>query len=253
MAAVMDRVIRDAGTPESEWLPWLSRQAISRVSANDLCPDAARLVVVAPHPDDEILACGGLLAMRAALDLPCLVFAVTDGSASHGTADAQACARLGARRAEESYAGLRALGIAPSAVVRMGVPDGATAGHVEDIAHKISPLLKPHDVVVSTWALDGHPDHEAVSEAARMASAARGCRHLQAPVWMWHWAVPGDTRIPWAQLAALPLPDHALHAKQQALACHRSQLEPRPQDAGPVLIPSIVARAARAHEYFFIS
>jgi len=251
MDALNERAIRGPGTHESVWLPWLAEQRVHSASMGELCPGQARLVVVAPHPDDEILACGGLLAMRAAHGLPSLVVAVTNGEASHGTMDPQACERLGQRRAQESGAGLKALGLAPACVVRLGIPDGKAADMIFAIAMKLLPLLKLDDVIVTTWRLDGHPDHEATAEAARQAAAKVGCRLLEAPVWMWHWATPDDLSIPWSRLVSIDLPRRVLVAKQQALSHHRSQLEPRGDGLDAVLVPSILARVARSREYFF--
>ncbi|MEO7886997.1 MAG: PIG-L deacetylase family protein [Polaromonas sp.] len=251
MDLVNDRQIHGTGTSESAWLPWLQEQRIQSVSMNDLCPGKARLVIVAPHPDDEILACGGLLAMRAERGLPSLVIAVTNGEASHGTVDPVACALLGERRVAESRAGLKALGVAPECTVRLGIPDGEAAHMIPDIALGLLLLLKRDDVVLTTWGLDGHPDHEAVSAATRQAMTTSGCSLLEAPVWMWHWASPDDVRIPWSRLVALGLPESARKAKQDALSRHQSQLEERGEGQGPVLVPSIMERAARSQEYFF--
>lgn len=251
MDPVTDRVIQGVGTCESVWIPWLAAQRVQSTSMSDLIPGTARLVVVAPHPDDEISACGGLLAMRAARNLPSLVVAVTNGEASHGTIDSRACARLGKRRAKESYAGLKALGLPPACVVRLGIPDGKAANMIFAIAMNLLALLKPNDVILTTWSLDGHPDHEAVSEAARQAAAKAGCQLLEAPVWMWHWATPDELCIPWSRLVAIHLPERALCAKKDALSRHRSQLEVRGERLDPVLMPSIVKRVARSQEYFF--
>lgn len=246
-----DREIQGVGMPESVWLPWLAQQRVPSVSISDLCPAQSRLVVVAPHPDDEILACGGWLALRAGRGQPCLVVAVTQGEASHGTLDPSACARLARRRTKESYAGLGALGLSAASVVRLGLPDGQVASMVFALAMKLLPLLKPDDVVVTTWSLDGHPDHEATSEAVWQAAAKVGCRLLEAPVWMWHWASPDDLSIPWGRLMCIDLPEQALDAKQVALSHHQSQHERRAGGLDAVLVPSIVERAARPREYFF--
>jgi len=251
MDALNERAILDAGTPDTAWTPWLARQPMRRVAMDSLCPAPSRLVVVAPHPDDEVLACGGLLALRAAAGLPSLVIALSDGEASHGTHDALASRRLGDRRVQESRAGLRALGVQAPSVLRLGLADGSIATAVELIAAKLALRLRPTDTVVVTWAMDGHPDHEAAADASLRAAAASACRVLQAPVWMWHWAAPADRRVPWNHMLALDLPEHAIQAKQAALRCHQSQLEDRGAGLGPVLVPSIVDRAARATEYFF--
>jgi LmbE family N-acetylglucosaminyl deacetylase len=249
---VNDRTIQNAGTPDAAWLPWLATQHIRRVQMDDLCGNGCRLVVVAPHPDDELLACGGLLLMRAERGLPSMVVAVTDGEASHGISDFKGSKNLGAHRAEESCAGLAVLGVPSGCVVRLGIPDGSVAACVHKIVRRLEALVKPTDVVVTTWSLDGHPDHEAASQAAKHACKALGAELVQAPVWMWHWAEPDDARIPWGDLVALDLPEHAVKAKQEALHCHQSQLVARSNADGPVLMRSIVERAARAQEYFFV-
>ncbi len=251
MGTVSERAIVDAGTPEAVWAPWLAAQAPRRAAMERLCPASSRLVVVAPHPDDEVLACGGLLALRAAAGLPSVVLALSDGEASHGTHDVPACRRLGLRRVQESRAGLRALGLQATPVLRLGLPDGGIATAVEVIAAKLALRLQPSDTVLVTWGMDGHPDHEAAADASVRAAAATGCRLLQAPVWMWHWASPADHRVPWQHMVALDLPAQVVEAKRAALACHQSQLEDRGGGLGPVLVPSIVERAARATEYFF--
>lgn len=251
MDALNDRAFQGAGTNESVWLPWLASQPVKSMSISELCPDASRLVVVAPHPDDEILACGGLLALRAERGLSSLVVAVTNGEASHGTNNPQACVHLGQIRANESYGGLRVLGLSPSCVVRLGIPDGKTTDLIFAITIKLFALLRPSDVIVTTWSLDGHPDHEAVSEASRQAASKAGCRLLEAPVWMWHWGTPNDLCIPWDRLVALDLSERSLGAKKRALSHHRSQLQDRGKGLAAVLPPSIVERAARRKEYFF--
>lgn len=242
-----DRLIEGQGTAESNWLGWLARQCIANVSATALCANHRRLVVVAPHPDDEILACGGLLALCGTLNFPVLVVAITDGEASHGLTDAAARARLCHQRVHERCAGLRQLGIDPQCVVRLKIPDGQVNLYADVIFNALKRLLRLGDLVVTTWVLDGHPDHEATSGAVLRT----GCPLLQAPVWMWHWARPGDPRIPWADMVSLKLTDHAMDAKQMALMQHHSQLDSRNIEAGPVLATAIVQRAARRQEYFF--
>lgn len=242
-----DRLIEGHGTAESSWLGWLAHQTVPRVSAAAICAANSRLVVIAPHPDDEILACGGLLALCATLRFPVLVVAITDGEASHGPANESARAKLCQQRTHERCAGLIQLGIDPHCVARLKIPDGQASMYGDVIFNRLEGLLRSGDQVVTTWVLDGHPDHEATAQAALRT----GCNLLQAPVWMWHWAQPGDARIPWADLVALDLADHTIDAKQKALARHHSQLGSRTTESGPVLATAIVERAARRQEYFF--
>jgi LmbE family N-acetylglucosaminyl deacetylase len=42
-------------------------------------PSREKMVVIAPHPDDEVLGAGGLIAAQAFLGVEIVVVAVTDG------------------------------------------------------------------------------------------------------------------------------------------------------------------------------
>jgi LmbE family N-acetylglucosaminyl deacetylase len=261
-AAVLTRsstappVIDDhGGTPEAIWRAWSTLADVPAVPLRELCPAGSRLVVLAPHPDDEILACGGLLAQHVALGGQAVVMAATDGEASHRPArlrNRAAESKLGALRREESAEGLRRLMRTACATHRLGLPDGALGEQWLALSVALVKNLRPGDVVVTTWQHDAHPDHEACGHAARDACAITGCRLLEAPVWMWHWSEPGDSRVPWHRLAALTLPSDLILRKQYALSAHASQLTPRSAQTGPVLGSEIVHRLARSREYFFI-
>jgi LmbE family N-acetylglucosaminyl deacetylase len=253
MDAVEPGLIHGGSTPESVWLPWLATSTLRYVTLDCLVPGNSRLVVVSPHPDDEVLMCGALIALQAQSGQPILVVAVTDGDASHGTDDVTARAELGRLRREESAAGLAHLGAGDCHILRLGIPDGEVLEHQQRLSEHLRALLRPGDVVVSTWHHDGHPDHEGVAAATRNACDAVGCTHWQAPVWMWHWSFPSDTRVPWPQMVVLPIASKLVALKQNALRCHQSQLTTDHRRAEPVLGEAIYQRSARAFEYFFKS
>lgn len=249
---VTDRAIEGVGCAESVWRDWLDAIDVPTSSLEDWLPATARLVVVAPHPDDEVLACGALLALHAARRGEYSVIAVTDGEASHPGSTRWSPQRLGPVRSAERGEGLRRLGLSGAPTQVLGLPDGRVQAHAEELKKRLIELLRPADVVVATWALDGHPDHDACGAAADQACAAVGCRLLAAPVWMWHWAAPRDARVPWHRLRALPMDAIAWQRKQAALQAHASQLAVREDGQGPVLGAEILARAARQREYFFV-
>lgn len=92
-----------------------------------------RILILAPHPDDEVLAAGGLIAMSLAASRPpqVQVVVVTDGDASyaaawlngHNPASRRSFHRLGAERREESRAALTSLGLSPRQIHFWGFPD----------------------------------------------------------------------------------------------------------------------------------
>jgi LmbE family N-acetylglucosaminyl deacetylase len=248
------RTIEAVGTAETVWqLCPLLAQAPTRPLSRLVAPHQ-RLVVVAPHPDDEILACGGLLALHSGRGGATLVVVVTDGEASHPERAGRSAHQLGQQRCAESHEGLQRLGVpaGPLHVRRLGLSDSAVARHTAVLARALGALLQPGDVVVTTWRRDGHPDHEACGAAVARACAQAGARVLEAPVWMWHWGRPGDERVPWARLVRLTLPAAVVARKQHALAAHASQLVPAQPGETPILGDTMASRLARRAEYFFI-
>lgn len=242
------RQIHGAGTAPVDWERWLDTRRIP-----DLDPLRAdqRLVVVAPHPDDELLACGGLLAAHASQGGEWCLVAVTDGEASHGgDIDPK---QLAQRRRSERDEGLAEMGLSNvgDRTRRLALADGAVARSTVALMDGLLNVLSPGDVVVSTWRFDGHPDHETTGGITAMACEVRRCSLLEAPVWMWHWATPGDVQVPWHRLRRVRLGAELGARKRAAVLLHVSQLEERPGGQGPVLGDHILARAAWPVEYFF--
>lgn len=245
------RTIPEDGTPESIWNAWPGLEAVEVVPIEKWMHPMARLVVVAPHPDDEILACGGLMALHARRGGRSVVVAVTDGEASHGESRSFRPVRLAEARRAERIRGLARLGCAETEVHRLGLADGKVASQVDTLQSELQKVMQWGDIVVTTWRLDGHPDHEACGTAAARACAEVRCRLLEAPVWMWHWSRPADSQVPWHRLVGLQLPGDAVSRKRRAVESHVSQLMPRGNKQGPVLDQTILDRLARDIEYFF--
>lgn len=245
------RAIEGEGTEEREWQRWLMASPCATHPVDHWLADRQRLVVVAPHPDDEVLACGGLIALHAARGGETLVIAVSDGEASHAGVPGWEAPRLADARRAESAEGLQRLGAGHAQVLRLCLPDGRVSAHLDDLPGLLAGVLQGSDVVVTTWRLDGHPDHESTGLATARACQVAGCRLMEAPVWMWHWAAPGDLRVPWHRLASVALDAPTVQRKQNALAAHTSQLQVRDARRGAVLGEAIRARAAWSAEYFF--
>ena len=250
MHPVAERYIGETGTAEAHWRALLSR--VQRLELDEWVRPDARLVVVSPHPDDEILGCGGMLASHVERGGKAMVVALTNGEASHPDSETWSPVALGQVRRVESERGLRVLGIHERAVVRLGFPDGALSRYAGPLRESLGLLVQPGDVVVSTWRHDGHADHEIAGEMSQQVCAEARVPCLQAPVWMWHWSRVGDPRVPWHLLRGLSLTKDVVERKACALSAHVTQLTPRSDHQGPVLDPLIVERASREAEYFFV-
>jgi LmbE family N-acetylglucosaminyl deacetylase/SAM-dependent methyltransferase len=222
----------DAGTPESLWRDDLDRRRLPQLdTAFDL------LVVVAAHPDDETLGAGGLLARADRNGSRVVVVVATDGEASHPHSPTHGPEGLARLRRDETERAVATL--SPGAEVRfLGLPDGGLAERAHAFRERLGAVLDqlrvpdPARVVVaSPWASDRHRDHRIASEVAGALAARRRFRHIEYPVWAWHWGSPAD--IPWERGVAVTLTESERGAKQRAIACHVTQVEalsPQPGD-----------------------
>ncbi|MFF7196112.1 PIG-L deacetylase family protein [Streptomyces sp. NPDC008079] len=241
--------IQAPGTDEALWRDWDGWRALPELRL----PEAGRVVVVAAHPDDEVLGAGGTMAMLADAGTALTVVSVTDGEQSHADSKAVTPGRLTQLRAEELRQALAALGTGTAHVVRLQVPDTRVAFHEDEIVKALVPVLEGASLCLAPWIGDVHGDHEAAGRAALAAAAQASVPCLMYPVWMWHWARPGDPRVPWPSAHRVTLPADVQARKRAAVARFATQVEPigpAPEDAA-VLPPDEVAHHLRAHEVMF--
>jgi hypothetical protein len=166
MDAVARRAIRGEGTTEAEWHRWPGLARLPAIDLRALVPAGSRAVVVAPHPDDEVLSVGGLLAQLADNGTPVEVIAVTDGTASHSGSTEWPAERLAQARPRESLRALRRLGLSIEPA-RLGLPDGGLKEMRACWRRRLVSLLRPRDVVFTTWRQDGHPTTRSRARPAR--------------------------------------------------------------------------------------
>ncbi len=192
-----------------------------------------RTVVVIPHPDDEALGCGGLLALLRQAGQPVAAVLVSDGSMSHPhSQDFSAVARRELRYAELRHA-LAVLHIDENQVLYLGLPDGQvpdTGPAFTAAAAQLADFIAEHQAatVLVPWRRDPHPDHRASSQltGAALARLPQPPRRLEYVVWAWERAAPADLPQP-GEGTGFQLDIAAVLAqKQRAIAAHRSQLAP---------------------------
>lgn len=129
-------------------------------------PFARSVLVLAPHPDDEIFGCGGSLALyrRAGADIH--VYVLSDGA---GYAEAEDRAEIFLTRQAETNAALASLGIGPAAFE--GLADRSLAAHA-DLSFLVAEKVRQHqvDVILAPSMWEIHPDHLATFRAAWSAA-----------------------------------------------------------------------------------
>jgi LmbE family N-acetylglucosaminyl deacetylase len=223
-------------TTEQTWIECLRLSPYWR-------PEEKLMVVVAPHPDDETLAAGGLIAMQRFRQIPVTLLSVTDGEAAYPEVP-----DLGSKRRVEQVQAADALGLAPDSLVNLGLRDSAVAESESALADQIEEYVNSETLLVAPWSYDPHPDHEACGRAAATAATRTGATLISYFFWTWHRF--SATSLNGLSLRRLALSADACSRRAKALACHRSQLH---RDQGPPILPEILlAPARRPFETFVI-
>ncbi|WP_022720532.1 PIG-L deacetylase family protein [Rhodopseudomonas sp. B29] len=189
----------------------------------------APCVILSPHPDDESLGTGGLIAAACDAGHRVEIVLITDGGASHPQSPTYPRQRLIELRRAELEQAAELLGLPPDHLHHLGLPDtqAPTEGPPFDAAvHAIAAICIHAGAksLLVTWDGDPHCDHQAT---ARIAEAV--CRqHPQIalwafPIWGWHLdpAAPLDRPPP----EGLRLDISAQHGrKRAAIDAHVSQM-----------------------------
>lgn len=197
--------------------------------------DAAPLLVVVPHPDDETLTCGGLIARRCAEGKPTHVVVVTDGALG---------GRFGLRadtvpgRRQELFRALGRLGLPAERISTLGFDDGRLHEERARLERELADLLDDlsPSALVFTSAWDPHLDHAAVGEVLRSLARSRALAAYETVVWGWSSVVEAaryveESRPPWPAVLRWLLAESVdvaayLDVKRSAIGEYQSQLHP---------------------------
>ena len=243
------RDLTGTGTDETRWRSSDLLPGLPRVGA-DVCRPPGRVVVLAPHPDDEVLGAGATLAAWAAAGTEVLVVAATDGEGSHPGSPTLTPADLVRLRDDERRRALQRLGLGAARLVRAGLPDGHVAAHRDELAELLRGELRTGDTLLAPLPGDGHPDHDAVADVASDLAAALALPMWRYAVWLWHWADPDGPDVPRDGAVAVTVEEEALADKRAAVDEFTTQVRPLSDDPrdGVILPPGVLARLLREIE-----
>jgi LmbE family N-acetylglucosaminyl deacetylase len=198
------------------------------------------LIVIAPHPNDESLGCGGLLAWAADHAVPTRVVFLTDGERS----GPQTGGDVGVVRREEAVRACGTLGISVHKIRFLGLPDTdleALAPRDRNRAtQSLRQLIAPRGrcLVAVTAETDSHGDHRAAYALARDAVVSLPGTELMAyPVWSW---LASEVSVP-LKGVRIPIRDQ-LKNKRQALATYASQPAHLPLEINGFTLPPELLR-----------
>ena len=204
-------------------------------------PPAVPTVVLAPHPDDETLAAGGLIASLTQQGVPVSVVAITDGENAY-----RGDVGLGEVRDVEQQRALQRLGVAAADIHRLRLSDSGVSAEEARLTRALEPHLRGAGHIVAPWPHDFHPDHEVTGRSALAVARACGVPITWYFFWTWHRGTPELLQdLP---LRLLPLTAAQQEAKREALAFHVSQLHH--VSGEPILPGDLLLPAWRPYEIF---
>lgn len=177
--------------------------------------DSSPVLIVAPHPDDEVIGCGGLIARLVREGRPPHVVVMTGGEGSHAGCCATPATEIVEARRGLTRNAARLLGLPEENIHELDYPDGSIAEGLpqEDALAMLIARLKPKTILVPHWG-EGWPDH---------VKTARIVKRLAPPeaeiweycVWMWYYNVWRG--LDWAHARALHLTPEEHRLKLQAV------------------------------------
>jgi LmbE family N-acetylglucosaminyl deacetylase len=194
-----------------------------------------KVLVIAPHPDDESLGTGGLLQRIFANRIPVRIVFATSGENNpwaqrywerRWRLGANDRARWGKRRREESINAICTLGGKPDCARFLNLPDLGTTGLLmrggAELPVLISDEIREWEPTVAfiPTMLDAHPDHSALSVACSMAFDTIEGSSIRA----WEYLV----HRPHVQIGHHPvkifLNAEEVARKKRAILCHETQV-----------------------------
>jgi N-acetylglucosamine malate deacetylase 1 len=183
------------------------------------------VLAVAPHPDDEVLGCGGSIVRH--IQARRQAFVVYLSSGEHGSAD-RPPAELGPLREQEAAEAMRTLGVPDANLRFLRFPDGGINPRALEQVGAVTVVLRElrPDLLYLPHPNDASFDHSAAFALCWRAASMAGSRNF--PGWGTrpHWvpAILGyEVWSPIGEPAYLEDISDVLERKLAALDCYRSQ------------------------------
>jgi len=162
------------------WFQRRRRQSFDRFLGEDAW-------IVAPHPDDEVLGCGGTILRKRRLGAEVRVVFLTDGEGSHP--DALSAKELATRRRDEAIRACRALNVTTDRVFFLGLTDGALKDQIDACVTNLSDLFARHRAgqFFVPHRMEPPSDHKAAwcATTAALDRLQMQATVLEYSVWCW--------------------------------------------------------------------
>lgn len=206
-----------------------------------------RTLIVAPHPDDESLGCGGLIAVLREKNVPVSILILSDGTLSHPNSKKFPSEKLRDLRETELLEASEILGVEPENIEFLRFPDRhVPSAGTEDFARAVESIAEytqqnEFETVFVPWRRDPHPDHRAAfqlidaaknfenvedsenSAHSENSKKSKFERVFEYPIWLFELAESADAPLAGEARAFRVKIETVLEKKRRAIFAHRSQ------------------------------
>ena len=220
-------------------------------------------LILAPHPDDEALGCGGMISHLRSQNIPVTIIFITSGGASHPKSLQYPPQVLAKLREEEALQSCEILGVSSEDVKFFRNPDGRMTNlqksDIEVIIDELSLILTDRDIssIFMPWRRDVHEDH-IVTNTIGFEAAQKSNRPLQIveyPIWLWKNSKDKDWPIE-DEVSSFRLNvETVLAQKRDAIFAHKSQTTKLIDDDpdGFILTEDLLSPFLNPDEIYFFS
>lgn len=207
-------------------------------------------VIVAPHPDDEVLGCGGLMQRLITQGHEVHIVFMTGGEASHRN-----CCELPEEQIKKERRKLACqinptLGVDIDHLHFLDFPDGGIKKESREAMHlkELMELLNPSTIFVPHWG-EGWPDHIQTTSILKEI-VNNDVNIYEYCVWMWYYNV---WHLDWekAQILRMKEPEH-----QQKMSAVDNYTMPKASCGRPWsgVLPRVLIESAKwKFELYFLS
>lgn len=211
-------------------------------------PLAGRVAIVAPHPDDEVIGCGGLIVRLVAEGRAPHIIIMTGGEGSHrGCCDVSPAEIIEARRGLTRKA-LQILGVPFENIHELDYPDGSITAknpQTEELKRLLAEI-NPQSVFVPHWG-EGWPDHLAARKIG-LDLASKTTAVYEYCVWMWYYNV---WRLDWKNARRLKMSADEHTTKLRAIDAYIRSVAPCGHPWSGVLPQAFVHANSHDTELYF--
>lgn len=182
------------------------------------------IMIIAPHPDDEVFGCGGLIARLVAEGNAPHVIVLTGGGGSHRGCCSTSESDIISERRGLTHKAMSVLGLPESHLYELDFTDGHINESNPEETDKLKALISEinPDVILVPHHGEGWPDHLAARDLG-IELAGDETAVYEYCVWMWYYR---QMNLDWKNAYVLQMTEAEHKKKLESIETYHSALAP---------------------------